>query len=138
MSCFLRLSGDALPLEAILQALPVAPERIETPLSKARDRISLRKPRPSDTRTSVHVCVHDGDFDPLAEQVASATRFMIAHHSVLLAIMSMKGIEYASLDFGLLVGDVPMFSDRLPPTLLSIAGELGLSINLSHYFSSDK
>lgn len=79
-------------------------------------------------------------FENLDKQISDTIKYLKRHKSKLSHIKTTKEVEYAMLDFGIALrinNKQPAQIDRYPKTLLSIAGELGLDLNISIY-SIDK
>lgn len=80
----------------------------------------------------------DSDFHHFDDSVNSVTRFLDRHQVELRTILAFPGVQGASLDFDLAWRDeAVMQTDRLPASLLALAGRLGLGIDLSHYVISE-
>jgi hypothetical protein len=82
--------------------------------------------------------VSDADFLDLPRQVEDAIAFLEGNHKKLSRLCGFPGIETVTLDFGIARRDVFAQFHRFPPTLIRLAGELGLGIELSQYWCSDE
>jgi hypothetical protein len=83
--------------------------------------------------SGINVRVSDAGFHEFPRQVEEATTFLQAHREELARLRCCPGADWMTLDFGIAWRDVAVHSDFLPPSLISLAGELGLGIELSHY-----
>jgi hypothetical protein len=83
------------------------------------------------------VSTSKADFDNLNKQIKDTIRYLQRNKGKLSHISSTKGIQYATLDFGINLRidrkTVLTQSDFFPIALVKLAGELGLGIELSIY-----
>jgi hypothetical protein len=85
-------------------------------------------------RSGVNVVVSGKEDDDLAGQVKDALRFLSAKGAAIRALVRRKGVETAALDFGIeRRADALVQVDAFPAELVSRAGKLGLSLQMSHY-----
>jgi hypothetical protein len=82
---------------------------------------------------NLDVSVADGDLDA---EVADALVFLSKHETELKRLRNSPSITGMCLDFGVCQRDAPAYFLRLPPELLSPAGQLGMEIELSLYAGS--
>lgn len=136
MSCILRVWGEDLDVDALASSFPLTPYRL--------DRRGERRAPGSRVNTAVHAdtCAHyvvsDRDLAPLPLQAGDAARFLSEHQVTLLAITRFPGVEGGTLDFGVEWRHGFVHSDVLPAELVSLAGAIGLAIELSHYPAADE
>jgi hypothetical protein len=83
--------------------------------------------------SGINLVVSDADFHEFPRQVEEATAFLQAHKEELARLRGFPGVEAMTLDFGIARRDVIVQSDFFPPSLIRLAGELGLGIELSQY-----
>ena len=84
--------------------------------------------------------VSDREFSDLPGQIADALLFIQRHEAELRELRAEYKIDDLRLDFPhwLRIGEATITqSDYLPPSLLSIAGDLGIGIELSLYTRSE-
>lgn len=105
--------------------------RLSAPISDyALSRVAIKPFRISET--AVHFDVSTADFDDLATQANDALEYLRAHTQdlkLLLASPSTGGV----LDFAVELRDAAVQSDAFPAELVREAGNLGLSLEISHY-----
>jgi hypothetical protein len=82
--------------------------------------------------SGIDVIVSGADFHEFPRQVEEATAFLEARKEELLRLRALPGLESMTIDFGIARRGVVQF-DFLPPSLIRLAGELGLGIELSQY-----
>ena len=135
MSCVLRASGKQFDVDAFLKKSkldPCAVYRRGEPKSK-------RKPKgKKSTHSGINVPVSNASFDNLKRQIKDATKFLLENKSEIRKLTKFKGVEGIELDFAIRKRDTFTQSDEFPAELITIAGSLGLSINLSQYPISDE
>ncbi len=110
MSCVLRISG--------------------IDLGESLSKISLEAFRIEDD--CAHFLVSEADFDDFNAQIKDATSFLQLH-SVNVKLMMGKPNASGVLDFAIEWRDVKFQFDTFPAELVREAGNLGLSLELSHY-----
>jgi hypothetical protein len=133
MSCLLRVAGRTLDVDAYLarpaRLSPVAVFRRGEPRFRLTDPKGTRH-----QRSGLNVVVSRKDDDDLAGQVKDALRFLSAQGATIRALVRRKGVETASLDFGIeRRADALVQVDAFPAELVLRAGKLGLSLQMSHY-----
>ena len=131
MSCILRVWGADLAVDALAIATPLTPYRLSR---KGEHRHNSAR---QFDRSSAHFSVSDLDLDEFEGQVGETIRFLEQHSAELKRILAFPGVEGAVLDFGLAWRDVAAQVDRLPAALITLAGNLGIGIELSHYSVSE-
>jgi hypothetical protein len=86
--------------------------------------------------SGMNVPVSEAPWSDLLAQVTDAERFLREHKQEIARLCSFPGVEGVSLDFPTYqrVGAATwMQTDRFPASLVRIAGELGLELELSIY-----
>lgn len=69
----------------------------------------------------------------LKSQVKDAILFLKANRAELIRLRCFSGVEEVVLDFGVFGRDVPAEFNHFPSSLIQLAGEIGLSLELSIY-----
>jgi hypothetical protein len=133
MSCLLRIAGRTLDVDAYLarsaRLSPIAVFRRGEPRFRLTDPKGQRH-----QRSGVNVVVSGKDDDDLAGQVKDALRFLSAKGAAIRALVRRKGVETASLDFGIeRRAEALVQVDVFPADLVLQAGKLGLALQVSHY-----
>jgi hypothetical protein len=133
MSCLLRVAGRTLDVDAYLSRpaglSPIAVFR------RGEPRFRLTEPKgKKHLRSGLNVVVSDKDDADLGGQVKDALRFLARNGAAIRALARRKGVETASLDFGIeRRADALVQVDVFPAELALQAGKLGLSLQMSHY-----
>jgi len=135
MSCILRVSGECLDVEKLLQAVRVTPDQVW-------HKGELRFPYKADSKR----CLVSGasfvassaslrDFDG---QISEATVFLQQNQRAINAMLLFNGVEEVALDFGIAQRESACHSDLLPAGFLRAAAGAGVVVRLSHYSCSDE
>ncbi|MCP4675706.1 MAG: hypothetical protein GY854_09415 [Deltaproteobacteria bacterium] len=125
MSCVLRVSGVELVSEDLAE-IDLEPDSTWK-IGQNRGRGMVCED------SGAGYLVSDADFDQFDQQKIDAVRFLFENRDKIEQIMSLPGLEYAVLDFGIKQRDVAAQYERFEPELVKSAGELGLGIELSQY-----
>ena len=115
MSCVLRISYP--DVTTLLSKLSLAPFRVEN--------------------ESAHFDVSEADFGEFKAQIEDAIVFLQSHRTDIKLMMSEPGAS-GVLDFAIEWRDDVAQFDNFPATLVREAGNLGLSLELSHYPASEE
>ena len=131
MSCMLKISGEALDIEALLLHRSLAPYR------------TWRKGEARTIKSKVHsdsgvsFVASDADFYEFARQLTEATVFLEAHASEIASMVATPGVTFATLDFG-----VSLYEDSVaqfcsfPPKFVGLAASASLGLEVSIYACS--
>jgi hypothetical protein len=132
MSCILRISGEALDIEALLLHRSLVPNRT---WRKGEERAIKGK---AHSDSGVSFVASDADFDEFERQLTDANEFLETHASEIAAMAATPGVKYATLDFG-----VSLYKDSVaqfcsfPPKFVRLAASAGLGLEVSMYACSD-
>jgi len=134
MSCILRVSGEALDIDALMSGLALSADRTWR-TGETRSKIAGRV----HTNSGANFIASNADLDAFTQQVADATAFLESNLPAIAKLASFPGVEQVTLDFGtaLLEGNVTMFS-YLPPLLVRLAAQANIGIEISHYLCSEE
>ena len=130
MSCVLRANGSSFLFDEFLKDSDFVPCAV---YRKGEARSSRKGPEKVEQSSGLHVVVSEAEFDTLDRQIQDAIAFMQQHKTELKRLCSFPGVEAVILDFGIEKRDVGSQFDYFPPVLLSLAGSLGIGIELSQY-----
>lgn len=131
MSCVLRVRGIDFLVDAFLPRSSLRPVAV---FRKGQPRYPTVKPEgPKLDASGFHVVVSEADFPMLQAQIADAAEFLERNRVELLHLMAFPGIDRVSLDFGIEEREVAAQSERFPPKLLSLLGELGIWLEFTLY-----
>ncbi|GMU46170.1 MAG: hypothetical protein AMXMBFR26_09520 [Porticoccaceae bacterium] len=131
MSCVLRVSGEALDVDALLSEVSLQPDKIwRNGESRFGGKI--------ESDSGANFLVSEADLNQFDVQLQEATEFLEQQATVVAKIASFPGVESAVLDFGIEVraGFVAQF-DHLPRQFIQAAVKAGISVELSHYVCSE-
>lgn len=84
-----------------------------------------------------NVSVGEAELGDLEGQVQDAIVFLRRHKSELQNLQKYNGVDRVFLDFALVQENASVFSTSLPAELLSLAGEIGIDIELTYFPPSD-
>jgi hypothetical protein len=128
MSCVLRARGTDFAVDNFLVGSTLEPGAV------------FRRGQPRSSRGSAilnasgfHAIASEADFSNLQVQIADAVRFLEQNHSELERLVGFPGVEVVSLDFGIEERDVAAQSERFPPRLLLLLGNLGIELEFTLY-----
>lgn len=131
--CVLRVYGTQLDVDALVETSTLSPCRT---YRRGEPRLSTKPEGPRSATSGVNISVSDASWRDLRGQVADAERFLRDHREEISKLRVFPGVEGLTLDFPveLRIGkNVWAQCDRFPASLVAIAGELGLSLELSIY-----
>jgi hypothetical protein len=77
--------------------------------------------------------VSAADFSNLQGQIADAVQFVEQNQDELASLVGFPGVENVSVDFGIEERDVAAQSERFPPNLLRMLGNLGICLEFTLY-----
>jgi hypothetical protein len=134
MSCILRVSGEALDIDALMSGLTLSADQTWRK-GQLRSKVSGRP----HANSGVNFVASDADLDAFAQQVTDATAFLESNSATISKVASFPGVEQVTLDFGVALsgGNVAMFS-YLPPPLVRLAAQANIGIEISHYLCSEE
>ena len=130
MSCVLRAGGKRFDVDACVDRLGLRVLRV---FRRGEPRSPARPTGPKSVFSCANVLVSDREFSDYNGQVRDAIRYLKRNRKLLRRLRRYSGVEWAYLDFGVELRDVAVQSDFLPEELVTMAGNLGLGIELSHY-----
>lgn len=131
MSAILRANGVGFDPDRFCSESPLRPCALYR-----RGEPVLPATRPDGRTHSVsriNLVLSEADFHEFHRQVDEATAFLEAEKDEIARLRSFPGMESMTIDFGIARRDVLVQSDYFPPSLVRLAGELGLGIELSQY-----
>jgi hypothetical protein len=103
MSCILRVSGGQLDVDALLASVRLTPDRV---WNCGEPRARSKPDGKCYEDSGVTYLASDADFGDFDKQVEEATRFLEDHSTQIAGIVTFKGVEEATLDFGIELRDV--------------------------------
>jgi hypothetical protein len=134
MSCVLHISGLKFDVDAFVVKSKLRPYKV---FYKGEARVKTKPNGVKSARSGLALEVSKAEMDDVKGQIKDAVRFLTRNQEKLRQIPKTNGIQHAILDFGMdrkIDGDKHMMeSHLLPGKLLQLAGEFGLSIQLTFY-----
>jgi len=129
MGCVLRVSGRRFDVAAFLSRSRFKPCAV---WRKGEARVGKRNP-PKHTDSGFNLVLSDADGPSADQQIRDALRFLKRHRLALERLRDQPGVEQLTLDFGTSQRSGLAQFDHFPAALVSVAGELGMGIELSRY-----
>jgi hypothetical protein len=134
MSCVLHISGVKFDVDSFVVKSKVRPYKV---FYKGEARFKTKPDGAKSARSGLAIELSKADMDDVKGQIKDAIRFLTRSRAKLGFIPKTNGIQHAILDFGIdrkIDRDEHLMeSHLLPSKLLQLAGEFGLSIQLSFY-----
>ena len=130
MSCILRVSGNALDLEALFDGSEVAPATVWRK-GERRSKSSVHQ------SSGANFLVSEAEFANLPRQIQDATVFTKLHREWLTHAVSIAGPGGVVMDFGRETKAPFWSTSTFPAELLAACGAAGVSLALSLYPSQD-
>jgi len=124
--CVLRASGDYFDPQGFLTDSAFVPCNVfRKGERKAQDR--------SWTTSGFTVVVSEASGDDLAQQIQDAIEFLRMHREEVVRLGRFEGLDGVDLDFGVNRKNGFLQSSYLPPELVTLAGALGVGVEISIY-----
>jgi len=124
--CVLRASGDYFQPQGFLDDSDLVPWNV---FRKGERKAEKR----SWDSSGFTVVVSEASGDDLAQQIQDAIEFLRMHKEEVARLMRSEGLDYVQLDFGVNRKNGFLQSSYLPPEILSLAGALGVGVDISIY-----
>jgi len=136
--CVLRASGPDFDPDAFLESSILSPTKV---WYRGEPRLPRTRPDGPVVETSgLNVAVSDAEWSDLPAQVEDAERFLAFQRVELERLAATPGVSDLVLDFPIelrIGGSIVAQFDRFPASLVRLAGELGLALELSLYPAKD-
>ena len=132
MGCVLRVSGEHLDIDALLQSQKLIPI---TTWRKGKERISKGR---FHADSGANFVVSDAEFEDIALQISDTEFYLATNYDEISALASAAGVTEATLDFA--VATRPGFvtqTSSFSSTFLQHVAKLGLGLAVSHYPTQD-
>jgi hypothetical protein len=131
MGCVLRASGKHFNVDEYLRNSAL---QTYYAYRKGEPRFKSNPGGEKKRTTGINIVICNGSFDSLARQIRAAISFLKNNRTEIRRLVKFLGLDGAPvLDFGINKRDFPGQFDRFPVELVSLAGKLGLGIELSQY-----
>jgi len=126
--CTLRIYGDNLNVEALLDLLTIEPAAVYR-----RGELKFKSTGRCWLTSGVNIGVSDAGFANLSEQITDACAFIEEHKGELTALRSLPGVEHVDFDFPVEELDVTIPSYRFPAVLIKLLASIGAELEVSLY-----
>ena len=131
MSCVLRVAGRHFDVDAYLRRGVLVPSGV---YRRGEARFPTLPRARESLQSGFGIVVSKTDSSDLADQVKDAVSFLLRHRRAVRALRRRKGVEGATLDFGVeRRPEAAVQVQVFPEDLVRLAGELGLALELSFY-----
>ncbi len=137
--CVFRVLGEFLDVDSCVARSPLRPYEVyrrgerRFPKSKRNEECN--------EYSGLKILVSDKEWDDLPGQIDDAVAFFAANSEAIQSLVGFPNVEQSILDFpyNLRINGKTVFAQRdfLPPSLLKLAGDLGIWIELSLYPTGD-
>ena len=124
--CVLRASGDYFEPQRFLDDSAFLPCNV---FRKGERKAQNR----SWTSSGFTVVVSEASGDDLAQQIQDAIEFLRMHGEEIVRLRRFEGLDDVDLDFGVNRKNGFLQSSYLPPELVTLAGALGVGVEISIY-----
>lgn len=129
MACVIRFYGDAADVDELQRLCPTDPCAV---FRKGVARSN--RPGASVGQTSgVNLVASDADFDCLELQQRETLSYLRQHHSALVDMRKVTGVEFANVDFGICMRNVIVQCDVFEVELLAELSNIKLCLELTQY-----
>ena len=131
MGCVLRASGKHFDVDEYLRKSPFTNYHV---YRKGEPRFSTTPRGEKNRMTGISIVIINRSFDSLNRQIRAAISFLEKNRTKIRRLVRFTGLGGPPvLDFGINKRDFPAQFDRFSAELVSLAGKLGLAIELSQY-----
>ena len=131
MSCVLRARGVSFAIDEFLAKSKLTPIAIFRRGQPQWPNAPSGSPIPNES--GFHAVASEADFSNLQAQIADALHFLEQNQDELLRLVAFRGVERVTLDFGIEEREIAAQSERFPPNLLRILGNLGIFLEFTLY-----
>lgn len=135
MSCILRILGESLDIEQMLNDIPLEPDRV---WKKGERRFKSDPESRLLPKSGASFVASEAEMNEFDKQLEEATEYLKGNMSLIKKITEYPGIEEATIDFGVEFRDVAIHSDYLSPEFVANAFQAGIGIEISHYPCSEE
>lgn len=131
MACLLKVEGQEFDVDAYLARGVLAPSGV---YRRGEARFPTLRGARKSLRSGFNIAVSKKESSDFAGQVRDALGFLARHRRAIRALRRRKGVECATLEFGVeRQPNAAVQAQAFPEELVRIAGELGLALGLSLY-----
>lgn len=134
MSCNLSIIGEDLDVDALEAKLGLSGFHKNY---KGVPRYRTKPEKEKLPYSYMSTCVSDAGFEAFEQQVKDVIAYLQQHYDILKLVSGVKEVQYFNLDFGVRYAGKFRQGLYLEPELVRLAGELGMSIEVSLYMSRD-
>jgi hypothetical protein len=131
VGCILSVAGQDFDVDAYLRRGALVPVAV---YRRGESRFPTLPRARKNIESGFNIVVSKKAVSDFAEQVEDALSFLSRHRRAVRALRRRQGVESATLDFRLEQHpEAPVRGHVFPEKLVSLAGDLGLSLEVSFY-----
>lgn len=135
MGCVLRAKGEDFRVDEFLQQTSLIPCHT---YRKGQPKSPSQKHGKVWSSSGLNINVSDAEFSDLQGQIQDAIVFLKKHKQAVKKLCQYDGVEDVRLDFGSVQREKAIIQfEYFPPALITLAGRLGLGIEISFYPSTE-
>ena len=129
MACMLRLGGKELDVKSLIRSFNLEVSKVWIK-GEAKFR---NRPDKLNTNSGLNIIVSDAEFNEFSLQKEQAEVYLSDNLEQLKKVVQYQGVDNVYIDFGIEWRDVYIQSDYFPASLVKLAGEIGLGIEITQY-----
>ena len=135
MSCYLRVGGKELNVDAYLKEHPCQVSNFHR---RGEPKYKHKPDGPKLDYSGFNICISKAEFEDLEQQIRDAVVFLEdkENSEQISILLAYPGVEGVDLDFGVARDDRDKFPVKwyhFPPELIQLAGSLGLGLEITFY-----
>jgi hypothetical protein len=134
VGCVLKVAGRDFDVDAYLRRGALVPTAV---YRRGESRFPTLPRARKTLESGFSIVVSQKSSARFADQVEEAVSFLGRHRQAVRALRRQKGVDGATLNFGLERQEVPPEGHVFPEDLVRVAGALGLALEVSFYPPSD-
>jgi hypothetical protein len=134
VGCVLRVAGRDFDVDAYLRRGVLVPTAV---YRRGEARFPTLPRARKNLESGFSIAISKKSSTDFADQVEEAVGFLGRHRQAVRALRRQKGVDGATLDFGLERREGPAEGYVFPEDLVRLAGALGLALEVSFYPPSD-
>jgi hypothetical protein len=130
MTCILRIGGFNLNIGNLIEIFPIKPFRVDS-----EENLISKDGGINNRPAELHFIIDDRDFASFEEQCDAVNLYLKKYKTAICLATNFQNVDFAEIDFGVIVAEKTMFSERFSSSFLRILADCGLSSCISHYVS---
>jgi hypothetical protein len=130
VSCILRVLGEHLDIEQMLNDIPLEANRF---WKKGERRFNSDPDSRLLPKSGASFIASDAEMNEFEIQLEEATKYLQDNMFLIKRITKYSGVEEATIDFGVELRDMEIHCDYLSPEFVANVSKAGIGIEISHY-----